>query len=222
MPDDKRLHGWWWLAASSGLALLGLVGVWLHMRPPPPPDWRAAVAQAEAAGDCARVFQISLTAAGVRVPGADEVWMTRFGRPLLAGKAPVCAAAWRDLLPAGAGDAQTGRFLADTRALALGFEETPVVRSGVGPWRAARAALGGREAITEPDGGIRLTPSFPDSILVFLRKTRKPFAIAFDIEPLTTGVRIAPVWVVAYSREQLLNQGVPICWNPFHPIFLAS
>lgn len=170
MPSFARP---WWVTGTlvlGGVCLLAF-GLWLTLRPPAAPDWRQAIADAEAAGDCPRVFGLLSSAASLRVPGAGPLWMEMFGRPILEDGAPACIGSWAALLRnagdvPGAADAavidpeELEAFRADVLRFAKSRQNAGPAYRPPGTPIVALAALRGFEVLPGYVSGYRLEPTF--------------------------------------------------------------
>jgi len=157
-----RRVGYAVLGVAAVLLLAG-AGLWVALKPPPEPDWRQAIEQAQADGDCERVFAISSSAASVRVPGAMDLWMRIFGMPMLAGGGPGCAPSWRALLPGPADDESLAAFKDDVQRFAEGGTGRGAGRGagdGAG-WGAARRVPGTFATAFAALRGYELVPDYP-------------------------------------------------------------
>ncbi len=171
MPRLRRYRLPTVLAGAATMVCLLVLALWLSLRPPPVPDWRQAIADAEAAGDCARVFSLSSSAASMRVPGAPPLWMQKFGRPILDGTAPACAGSWRALLDSGGDGASADSiasadpqeleaFKADVRRFAESWESAGPPNRPPSTLTVALAAVRGFELLPGYISGYRLEPTF--------------------------------------------------------------
>lgn len=170
------------LAAQSwrGVVILGLgfgclliLVLWILVRSPAEPDWRQAIAEADAADDCKRVFAVASSAASLRVSGAPELWMQRFGAAVLAGHPPDCANSWAALLEKER-DAQGTQpavepevdaeelqaFTANVAQFAVSFENAGPPYRPPGRLAVSLAALRGFEVLPGYVSGHRLEPTF--------------------------------------------------------------
>ncbi len=163
----------WWVTATlvlGGVCLL-VAGLWLTLRPPPVPDWRQAVEDAQAAGDCPRVFGLLSSAASLRVPGAAPLWMEMFGRPILEDGAPACSGSWAALLrdagdvpgtadPVVVDPGDLEAFRADVLRFAESWQNAGPAYRPPGTPAVALAALRGFEVLPGYVSGYRLEPTF--------------------------------------------------------------
>ncbi|GAB5502231.1 MAG: hypothetical protein Pyrs2KO_08860 [Pyruvatibacter sp.] len=146
------------------------VALWAVLKNPPEPDWRQAIADARAANDCERVFAVSSSAASMRVPGADDVWMQTFGAAALDGGAPGCAASWTALLDDDADAQAVEAFMADVQRFAESLDAPRSVYQPPGTLAVAMAALRGFEVLPGYTSGYRLEPVF--AALSFAQRVR--------------------------------------------------
>ncbi|WP_145973485.1 hypothetical protein [Candidatus Phaeomarinobacter ectocarpi] len=87
----------------TGTALIFLLMsglLYVQLRLPPPPDWRAAYYAARAADNCSRAYTIAVVVSGAGVPGGFEFWHDTYGALIAANEPPPCAPSWEALFGA--------------------------------------------------------------------------------------------------------------------------